>query len=30
MGYKGIPTGYLPASTVFLRNNPDSPEFNFR
>lgn len=29
MGYKGISTSYLPTSTVFLKNNPDSNEFNF-
>jgi hypothetical protein len=30
MGYKGIQTRYLPSSTVYLRNNPDSDEFNYR
>ena len=28
MGYKGIQTHYLPTSTVYMRNNPDSDEFN--
>ena len=30
MGYKGIQTDYLPTNTVYLRNNPDSDEFNFK
>jgi hypothetical protein len=30
MGYKGIQTDYLPTATVYLRNNPDSEEFNVR
>ena len=30
MGYKGIQTTYLPTSTVFTRNNPDSDEFNYK
>ena len=30
MGYKGIQTDYLPTSTIHLRNNPDSYEFNVR
>ena len=30
MGYKGIETSFLPSSTVYLKNNPDSPkEVNF-
>ena len=29
MGYKGIITSYLPTSTVYLKNNPDSNEFNY-
>ena len=29
MGYKGIQTSYLPTSTVYIRNNPDSGEFNY-
>ena len=28
MGYKGIQTSYLPSSTTYLRNNPDSDERN--
>ena len=27
MGYKGIQTDYLPTTTVYLRNNPDTDEF---
>ena len=30
MGYKGIQTDYLPTNTVYMRNNPDSDEFNFK
>ena len=30
MGYKGIQTDYLPTSTVYLRNNPDNDEFNYK
>ena len=30
MGYKGIQTDYLPTSTIHLRNNPDSDEFNYK
>jgi len=30
MGYKGIQTDYLPTTTVFMRNNPDSFEFNYK
>ena len=30
LGYKGIQTTYLPTSTVFTRNNPDSDEFNYK
>jgi len=30
MGYKGIQTTYLPTTTVYLRNNPDSDEFNYK
>ena len=30
MGYKGIQTSYLPSSTIFLRNNPESDEFNYK
>lgn len=30
MGYKGIQTDYLPTGTVYLRNNPDSDEFNYK
>jgi len=30
MGYKGIQTDYLPTSTVYMRNNPDSDEFNYK
>ena len=30
MGYKGIETSYLPRSTVFTKNNPDGPGFNYR
>ena len=30
MGFKGIQTHYLPTSTVYTRNNPDSDEFNVR
>ena len=26
MGYKGIETTYLPTSTIYLKNNPDSNE----
>merc|ERR1712070_1252394 len=29
VGYKGIQTSYLPTSTVHLRNNPGSAEFNY-
>ena len=30
MGYKGIQTDYLPTNTVYIRNNPDTDEFNYK
>lgn len=30
MGYKGIQTTYLPTNTVYMRNNPDADEFNYK
>mmetsp|Transcript_76600 Transcript_76600/g.151848 ORF Transcript_76600/g.151848 Transcript_76600/m.151848 type:complete len:118 (-) Transcript_76600:283-636(-) len=30
MGYKGIQTDFLPTSTVYMRNNPDTDEFNYK
>lgn len=29
MGYKGIPTSYLPTTTVTIKNNPDTNETNY-